>query len=291
MDETTEPTNEDNFAAAFDRLADLGTEARPEEVAAAAEAPAEAPAVETPAEPSEPVAETPVEPAPTAEPPQMSDEELLARFAQIAQQQVAQPVAQQVAQPVAQEPAQQPQDFLSTEDRQFLTDYEKDWPDVARAEQLRRQVEYRQLLGYVFNEVASHLKPVMETVRTLSERTHYTDLTNTVSDYDTVRDNVVSWVDKQPAYLQPAYKHVIQNGTVDEVADLIDRYRRDSGATLQQSQQQAAPVARKSEPELPTATKQAAAALAPVSSKRSAVIQTDDPNDFESAFQSFASKL
>jgi hypothetical protein len=118
-------------------------------------------------------------------------------------------------------------------------------------------------------------------------------LQHTVSDYDTVRDQVIAWAQTQPAYLQPAYQHVIQRGTVDEVADLINRWRAETGTAV------AAPVAAASVPatpakrtdtELPTATKQAAAALAPVSSKRSTIAQEADPNDFESAFSHFADK-
>ena len=119
-----------------------------------------------------------------------------------------------------------------------------------------------------------------------SERTHLNDLHTSINDYDDVRDKVINWVGRQPAYLQAAYNHVIKQGTVDEVADLVNRYKLETGAPTR-----AAPASRKTETELPTATKQAAAALAPVSSKRSAVIAGQDPNDFESAFASFADKL
>ncbi len=70
----------------------------------------------------------------------------------------------------------------------------------------------------------------------------------------------------QPKYLQPAYQHVIENGTADEVIDLIGQWRTSTGAAVP-----AAVVASKSDTELSTAAKKAAAALAPVTSKRTAV--------------------
>lgn len=207
----------------------------------------------------------------------MTDDDLLSRLASMVKKAEPEP-AKQTA------PAEEPPAY-SPEESEFLESYLNDWPDVAKAEALRRRAEYQQLLGYVFQEVAKEFRPIMETVKVLSERTHLSDLQTAVTDYGDVRDKVIAWVGTQPAYLQTAYKHVITSGTVDEVADLVDRYKREAGVT-----QRAAPVSKKAT-ELPPATKQAAAELAPVSSKRSAVVQAADPSDFEAAFATFAEKL
>lgn len=213
----------------------------------------------------------------------LTDEELLARFAALVKKAEPEPASKQEA-PKAAPKADEPP-LYTKEEEELLKTYETDWPDVSRAEALRRRSEYRQLVGYVFQEVAREFKPIMEAVEVLSQRTHLSDLQSTVTDYEDVRDKVISWVGTQPPYLQAAYKHVINSGTVEEVADLIDRYKREAGPV-----QKPAPAPKK-EAELPTATKQAAAALAPVSSKRSAVVQAADPSDFEAAFASFADKL
>jgi hypothetical protein len=289
-------TETDNFAAAFEKLAELGDQNPPEDLTAlAAETPAadETPAVDEPppadetssAESTEESDESTEESDEQDEAPpaqaKLSDDELLDRFARIVKEKEP-PAAETHQVP----PDQQQQSYYNDEEVKFLQEFEKEWPDIARADALKRRAEYRDVVGYVFQEVAKEFMPIMDMVRTLSERTHLNDLHATVNDYDDVRDKVIDWVGKQPAYLQAAYNHVIKQGTVDEVADLIDRYRQASGASTR-----AAPATKRSETELPTATKQAAAALAPVSSKRSAVIAGQDPNDFESAFSSFAEKL
>lgn len=290
--ETETKDNSDNFSAAFDRLAELETSSgetnnkADDEAMADVAPPADEPVAEQPLEtpdeqPDEADEEADVEEVPAPAPAQAKDDELLERFAQILRdkEQQAAEAPQQAAQP------EQPAAVFSEEESQFLQEYERDWPDVARAEALRRRAEYQDLVGYVFQEVAKEISPILDIVQSLSTRTHLQDLQEVVTDYDDVRDKVVDWVAAQPAYLQPAYNYVIQNGTVDEVADLINRYKEATGVQLQAS------PASKKEPELPTATKQAAASLAPVSSKRSAVIQADDPGDFDSAFASFADKL
>lgn len=207
-----------------------------------------------------------------------SDDDLLVRLAAL----VKQTPATKDAEPQTTPPTDVEPELYTPEEQTFLSEYEKDWPDVAKAESLRRRAEYRDLVNHVFSEVAKEIVPIAQTMRMLAERAQLTDLREAVEDYDDVRDKVVDWVNNQPKYLQTAYKYVIQHGTPDEVADLVTRYKKE-----------AAPVtpsvsAKKAESELPTTTKQAVAALAPVSSKRSTVIAADDPNDFESAFAAAA---
>lgn len=291
--DTNTETTADNFEDAFARLAEMADGQEPPKT----EETAAAPASEEGKESSKPVENAEISAEPPAEEPENTEqtpenkfaapagesEEILERLARLVKDTT--PAAPPQA---AVQPPQEPEPTIYTkEEQELLSSYEKDWPEVAKAEALRRKAEYRELVNYVFSEVAKELRPVVDMVQTVTQRTHLDDLKATVTDYDDVRDKVITWVEQQPAYLQVAYKHVIEQGTVDEVADLVDRYKRETGVAARP-----APVARKTESELPTVTKQAAAALAPVSSKRSAsVLQTSDPDDFESAFASFASKM
>lgn len=283
-DQGVETTPETNFDDAFAQMAELEQSMLAEEEAPAKkppEAPAPAPA-ETPPPPVEPPVETPA-PVEAPREPAPSDD-VLQRLAQLVKDVPQQPQPQPQA-----PPPQQPPAIYADDEIAYLQNYEKEWPDVARAEALKRRGENQQLLSYVFNEIAKELRPLMETVATLSHRTMHGDLTTKITDYDTVRDQVIDWVSTQPEYLQSAYNRVIEDGSVDEVADLIGRYRKEVGAPA--TQVAPAPTPKRPDTELPPATKQAAAALAPVSSKRTVVPQAVDPTDFEAAFASFASKL
>lgn len=296
-----EVTPSENFEAAFARLS------LDEPAPAPAPAPAEPVATDPPTlEPdvTEPVVTDPVDtatltddtvkptpapaPAPTPAPVAPKDDEtVLQRLADLVRQPAPQPEPQQ------QQPQQQ-RPVFSEEEASFLQQYEQDWPDVAKAEQLRRRAEYQQLVGYVFDQFQQHFQPVAAMVQQLATQTQLQQLQGAVPDYDVVREDVLNWVENQPTYLQVAYNHVINNGTVDEVSDLINRYKVDAGITSQAGAPAPTPTPTpqpKPRPatELPTATKQAAAALAPVSSKRTAVVTQTDPNDFESAFAAFSS--
>lgn len=186
----------------------------------------------------------------------------------------------------AEAPADEAKPLYSQEEEEFLTGYDKDWGDVVRGESLKRRGEYKELLEYIFTEVGRFVAPLRDQTTVLAERTHLSDIKSNVPDYnDDLRDRVVAWAKTQPEYLQPAYDQVIQYGTADEVKDLVERYRKDTG--------QAAPAAAAAptgkDNELSSEAKKAAAALAPVESKRSGVQQPGDPASFEDAWKQFAS--
>jgi hypothetical protein len=245
-------------------------------------------------------------PAKAGDDPQLSNDELLARMSELlgkgsAEQHQQQPPAK--AQPDdkggaddkggKEEKQAQP---LYTEEEQALIDtYQKDWPDIARAEALSRRAEYQQLLNFVFTQVQAVVGPLTETVDVMSNQSHLAQLQGQIPDYDDVRDKVVKWVDDQPAYLQAAYKHVITEGTAEEVADLVERYRKENGIEPPVKQEKASSGKQQQQSqdtELPAATKKAAAGLAPVRSKRSnAGGEGADPADFDAAFAEFAKKI
>lgn len=280
----------DNFADAFAKLALEDGDANnlnldPQKPADPAPADPVDPAPADPA-PADPAPADPA-PAPTPTPaPADEDDAVLKKLADLVKNQPA-PKAEPAPAPT---PAAEPEpEIYTAEEKEFLAGYEKDWPDVVRAESLKRRAEYRQLTGYVFDQVRAVLAPLQETVQQLAGHTQLSELTRQVPGYsDDLRSQVTEWANNQPTYLQVAYNHVITNGSVDEVADLVKRFRSETGVS---PAAQAAPApAPKKDTELPTAAKQAAAALAPVSSKRTQVVQQDDPQDFDSAFAAFASK-
>lgn len=300
QDTTPAAETPDPFLEVFDRLSDLADDAPAAEVAAAATAEGQdtvAPAAETVAGAegqdtlagAETVAgaegdDTIPPAAETVAGAEDDDDDLLRRLSALVKKTPA-------AEPETKRPAEtqdEPAPIYTKEEQDFLTAYEKDWPDVAKAEQLRRRAEYKQLVSFVFQEVAGYLKPIVDQVEVVATRTHLSDLQSKVSDYDDVRDKVIDWVGKQPKYLQTAYEQVITEGTADEVADLVSRWRKETGAGA--GNPAPSTTKRQSETVLPPAAKQAAAALAPVGSKRSAPSAGIDPGDFQGAFEAFAAE-
>ena len=288
----------DDFDTAFEQFAapeDTKNEQhplgeQPAEEAPAAEAPAEeAPAAEEPAaeeapaeEESSESVEAPVAEAPEA-PAEDSADEILARLSKLVKEAPTKEEPKQEAPAAQAAPQEEEQPVYTKEEQEFLENYNKDWGDVVRGEELKRRAEYRELMQFVFSEIGKFIAPIRETVDVLAERTHRTDIKTTITDYsDDLRDKVIAWAKTQPVYLQTAYDQVIQQGTVDEVRDLVDRYRKETGQVTVQK-----PTAKKDN-ELSSEAKKAAAALAPVESKRSGVQQPGDPASYDDAWAQFA---
>lgn len=112
--------------------------------------------------------------------------------------------------------------MYNAEEKKFLVEYEKEYPDIARAEFMRRRVENQHFATWIFKQINDALGPQLEQIAAIATRTHAGDLQQAVPSYDNaLRDKVVEWADKQPAYKKVAYQYVITQGTVDEVADMI----------------------------------------------------------------------
>lgn len=221
-----------------------------------------------------------------------SDDDLLNRFAQIIAERT-QAAPKQQEQPTQQTQQRQPQaeqqaPLFTQEEQAVVEEYLKDYGEVERGAALLRRAEYQQLTSYIFNEIGRSLRPFIQNAQAMMESYHLQQLSSSIEDYDDIRDKVVEWAGKQPAYLQAAYKHVIEQGTQDEIVDLVNRFRAETGT---QATPKAPAPAPKKQAELPATAKKAAASLAPVSTKRSnASGSSVDPADFDSAFATFASK-
>jgi hypothetical protein len=179
--------------------------------------------------------------------------------------------------------ADEPAPLYSADEAELLTAYEKDWTDVSKAEELKRRQFGADLVQYVFGQIAPELKRINELAESVANKMHFTEIEQRIGPVDDkVASEVDAWVEKQPTYLQAAYKQVLTKGTVEEVTDLFDRYKKETGKTVEVK-----PVTSGGS-ELSDAAKQAAESLAPVSSRRSGTEQQDDPNDFGAAFAKFS---
>jgi hypothetical protein len=106
---------------------------------------------------------------------------------------------------------------------------------------------------------------------------------------DEMVDAIGTWVEGQPDFLQNAYKDVITQGSVPQLKAVVDRFKAETGWQPKVQQDPVPAPAARQNAELPAAAKQAAASLAPVSGKRSAVPQGEDKGDFAASFARFAS--
>lgn len=261
-------------------------------------APSPEAAAPTPAEPAAPAA-TPTPAAPEAAPtpaPTATGEttaQIQARLDEVTRQ------LEELQKPPA-APEQPPAPMYTDEENAALAKYREEWSDVMQGEALIRRAEYAQLVQYVFNQIQPHIDELRGFYETQSVTSQYSSIVQLVPDYDQVRDATLAWVDTQPDYLKAAYQQVTQSGTPAQVADLIGRFKRETGYTSPAAPAvpavptAAAPAAAPAAPAapapaaLPAGAAAAAASLRVVQSGRSEPVSAPDPNDFDGAFKEFA---
>jgi hypothetical protein len=193
--------------------------------------------------------------------------------------------------PAATDDKPQDQPLFTAEEDAKIEHFRKEWPEVAEAFDLQARALAQSVLKYAFEQIGGVVNPMRETLDILATRTHYGDLKDKVGEYTPAeRQEIIDWVDQQPTYLQAAMKSVIDGGTAEEVADLVGRYRKETGKQPAGAQDDP-PGPSGGDVELSDEAKKAAAALAPVSTKRTAVQGSDDKSDYNGAFAKFADEL
>lgn len=187
------------------------------------------------------------------------------------------------------------QKLYAPDEEEFLSSYDKEWPDVIKGEALKRRGEYNQLTRHIFSEINRVWGPLLErgvlAADTVAETTALSVIRAAHDDYDDkMYDDVLAWADTLKGTKQKIVKATIETGDPDEVVDLITEFKTVTGrnkpkvvATEGEKKQQ--PAAKSTVTELSPKAKQAAKAMSVVDSKRTDPTQaTPDANDFDSAW-------
>lgn len=299
-----ETTAEDDFGSFFDNLSDLAAEKKPVPSDFGAAAVAVTPPVVATEPPVVVVPPDTAVPATTATEPSAATGDVAAP--------VADPVAPQVAEPAAvkpdatpallerfvqameaQKPAPQrtqpaPQQLYTPEELTTLETFEKDWPDAAKALQLIMRGATTVQRAQTMEQMAATLAPALQNMQTVQFDHQLNSLRQVIPDYDSIREPAIQWAttDKSiPTPLRNTFKNVIEQGEPSDVKWLVDSWRTATGKSVSSTPSPVA--AAKPANELSEAAKQAAASLAPVVSKRTAVVSSATPVDFDGAFEHF----
>ena len=184
-------------------------------------------------------------------------------------------------QPEAAKPAEPP--LYTPEEETQLAAFKSEWPEVAAGVELLLRQARAETLKAVTSTLDPVLQPVVQTVRQTEAERHYAAIVAAHPDYPQLYENIVGWIDKQPAYVKNAYLQVAQNGSSADVVDLITRFKQGSKPAEPAKVAATAPTT-KPPADLPADAKQAASSLAVVASQRSVAPKAIDKDDFDSAW-------
>lgn len=196
--------------------------------------------------------------------------------------------------PEAPQSPQAPAPLFTEAEAVKLREFYKEWPEVAEATQTLMRAAMVDVRDKILTEVAAVLGPRLSLLEQMANDMQLGQIKEAVPDYSAeLEAQVLAWAEKQPDYLKAVYTNVMQTGTSSEVADIVKRYRQETGAAAPasgiapQATATAAPAPATKEAILSPAAKKAAAALEPVNSKRTGNTQVE-PQSFDDAFDAFA---
>lgn len=183
---------------------------------------------------------------------------------------------------------EEPRPIYSSDEEARIAQYVEDWPEVAAGEALARRKEYVELTNYIFDEVAKRYEPLIEFYQNSSSRNQYSDIVALVPDYDNVRDKTLEWIDTQPMFLKKAYTEVTETGTPEEIAELINIFKKSTGYAEKPpgtvAKKTSMPAAIETTPN-PAKTEAVAALKVVKSGRSSAADASPDAFDFDGSFE------
>jgi outer membrane biosynthesis protein TonB len=248
---------------------------------------------------TEPVKTEPIktEAAPVVEPAKTAPAPDPRQLAEEAARRVAEETAaRQTAEKTAREQAEAREikdPVLTEEQNQVIASFEKEWPDVAAAMKIRNEhqiasleTRFARALTSIVGKLYEDIAPLATSIANVEGNSFREQVLKAHADYDTIYPQLEGWIAKQPAYLTEAFKRVYNEGNVQEVSDLVNRFKEANGT---QPKPQGSPTPASPIPAVPTkeqvAAKTKAGELAPVSGQRTAPNPlVEDANDFEGAF-------
>ena len=188
-----------------------------------------------------------------------------------------------------------PDPQFTEEEQKAIAEFEKNWDEISPVFNIKLkhaiaavEAKAARTIAKVVENIYSDFTPLINS-HLKSEATSFRGaVLKAHEDYDAVYPKLEGWIKTHPAYLQSGLLKAYNEGTAEEVIDLVSRYKQANGV----KPQAAAPAAPEQGETKKPAAAVAAAALAPVDTKRTTPKPSgDDPNDYDSAFDEAAASL
>lgn len=138
-------------------------------------------------------------------------------------------------------PSPDPYLGLTDKEKEELKAYDTEYDQISKMEGIKRKVELTALKGEVISTVRAEFKqafdyllgqigPALSTTEEISDERHFSVIKNQHPDFEKYRDDgsIESWIDTKPKYLKDAYTSVYNEGTAQDIVDLISTFKREN---------------------------------------------------------------
>jgi len=133
-------------------------------------------------------------------------------------------------------------DDLTEDEKAELSEYEKDFDSVSKMEGLKRERALKRLEDRILEtleaktaeiqeKIASRIQPIEESYKKSDEAAHFGTIRGSHPDFETHRDSgaILQWIETKPRYLRESMKATYEQGTAEDVVDLISDFKKENG--------------------------------------------------------------
>lgn len=132
-------------------------------------------------------------------------------------------------------------DDLTEDEKAELSEYEKDFDSVSKMEGLKRERALKKLEDRILeklearttelqDKIVSRVQPIEESYKKNDEATHFKTIRESHADFEKHRDSgaILNWIETKPRYLRESMKATYEQGTAEDVVDLISDFKTEN---------------------------------------------------------------
>ena len=199
-----------------------------------------------------------------------------------------------------------PYSTLTEAEKAELKTYDTEYDQVSKMEGLKRKAELAALKGELtssiraefqeaFDFLLKSIAPALSTTEEISDERHFGTIKGQHPDFEKYRDDgsIEAWIDTKPKYLKDAYTSAYNDGSAQDIVDLITTFKRENGIVAAPENKGADGTAGTAASPAPDIDKQKKKeALSGVHSRKTpASYSQKDKEDYGGAFEEAAKKI
>jgi hypothetical protein len=125
-------------------------------------------------------------------------------------------------------------DLIPEEDREEFKRYQEEMDNVNKFEGIKQKALAKKLITRFeasLQLLANNIAPYLDLIKENTASSHFSTIKAQHSDFEELRDSgqIKEWITTQPKYMQDAYTKAYQNGSAEEVIDLLTRFKTEKG--------------------------------------------------------------
>jgi len=117
------------------------------------------------------------------------------------------------------------------EDNSILSEFIEEFPSLEKPIKLLATQIARKIVEEEVGSIRPTIDSVKDTIQSQTMREHVGKIETAHPDWKQIRDSgsLITWIEKQPKFVQPGLTKVVEEGSAEEIIELFDTYKRSTG--------------------------------------------------------------